>query len=111
MAEFQDVMREYVRSRKTKHFDEPLLPWKPSQMTGAAIEAMEKVVQEWSKANPVPEYPTWAEWLIEQGVLGAEPYKVKAAGHDGAVVLATTKSAFKSIPADIAERLGVKPKS
>lgn len=100
MAEFQDVMREYVRCRKTKHLDEPLLPWTPSQMTDTAIKDMEKAVQEWSKANPVPEYPTWLEWLAEQGVLEHAPYGITA-----------LRAAFKPIPDEIASKMGIKPKT
>ena len=43
---------------------------------------------EWAEAHPEPEYPTWVEWFNSMGGVDCgEP-----------------------IPADIAEKLGIKPK-
>lgn len=59
-------------------------------------------------------YPTWAEWLKEQGlakryVLITEygPNTINQANKDVDILVV---NAYKPIPADIAEKLGIKPK-
>lgn len=60
---------------------------------------LEERVDAWAAKNPEPVYPTFKEWLIDIGVLGnMSPYSVIA-----------DKLATTHIPADIAEKLGLKP--
>ena len=56
---------------------------------------IERKVMSWAAEHPEPVYPTWREWLSEQGVLSAGGLWEKA---------------FEPIPADIAEKLGIQPK-
>ena len=110
MAEFQEVMREWVRSRKT--INENKLSCCPLEMfTDDYIANIEKEVMSWAAEHPEPVYPTWFEWLEEQGVAGAingEPYYTST---DREVYLkqpAFTPKAFAPVPADIAQKLGLK---
>jgi len=82
-----------------------------SKMTDKDYDGIEQIVMTWAAANPEPVYPTWAEWLIEMGVLERRRYKANTDDFGWRDVQATTPIAYKPIPADIAEKLGVKPKS
>lgn len=54
---------------------------------GINLAEAERRVIAWAKEHPEPLYPTWGKWLAEYGIVLAD-----------------------SIPADIAEKLGLKPK-
>ena len=56
---------------------------------------IDETVEAWAAENPEPQYPTWLQWLTEQGVISAGGQWNKA---------------FDPIPADIAKKLGLKPK-
>lgn len=101
MAEFQEVVREW--QRMCKSFAE-LCPVGSNPVCGELIEATQKdmekfetAIMKWAAENPEPEYPTWAEWMIEQGLCGADLGLI-------------TRKAYEHIPADIAQKLGLKPR-
>lgn len=58
---------------------------------------VEAAVMEWAKANPKPVYPTWWSWLLSEGVIEI------GSTYTGAFDQLKTKS----IPADIAKKLGL----
>ena len=60
-----------------------------------AIKSVEIIVMQWAADHPEPVYPTWAEWLHAEGIVNLGTYCDKA---------------FKPIPADIAQKLGLQPK-
>ena len=69
------------------------------------VKTIERIVMKWAEENPEPVYPTWAEWLMEHGLLYASNsaymkrwYVINQSGIE------------KPIPADIAEKLGIEPK-
>lgn len=63
-------------------------------------QLLEEKVDAWAEENPEPVYPTFMEWLIDIGVFCSRPmYSIIA-----------DKIATTHIPADIAEKLGLKPK-
>lgn len=65
------------------------------------FKKFEELVMAWVAEHPEPVYPTWGEWLMSIGVInGVHP-------HGATDALGNLK---KPIPADIAERLGIKPK-
>lgn len=64
----------------------------------------ERRVMEWAESHPEPEYPTWLEWLQKEGLYIRNEIEV------GVYFTSVTAKAFEPIPADIAERLGIKPK-
>lgn len=64
----------------------------------------QNVVMSWAAEHPEPVYPTWGEWLESFGVV--EVTKAK----DRIITVMMKPELLNSIPADIAERLGIKPK-
>lgn len=107
MAEFQKVMREWVRSRKA--INENKLSCCPLEMfSDDHIANIEKEVMAWAAEHPEPVYPTWAEWLNNIGVIISDrPFP--ALNIPVCVYQAGTKM-VKPIPADIAQKLGIEPK-
>lgn len=63
----------------------------------AAFRELEDVVNKWAEENQEPVYPSWFEWLKSVGVLPAD----QIVCHSGLE---------QSIPADIAQKLGIEPK-
>ena len=101
MAEFQEVMREWVRSRKAINEDK-LSYWPLNMFTNDFIANIEKEVMEWAAEHPVV-YPTWWEWLVS---IGAVTRKVTP---DVALELANT-GLMDQIDPDTANELGIEPK-
>lgn len=106
MAEFQEVMREWVRSRKAINENE-LFCYPLEMFTDDHIANIEKEVMSWAAEHPEPVYPTWKEWLEEQRVV----VHFDSVSEKGTKVKweLTNKSNCR-IPADIAEKLGIEPK-
>lgn len=69
--------------------------------TDDVFRIIDERVQAWADKNKEPQYPTWEEWLITQGVIKENP--------NGGVGYPMPKL-FESIPADTAQKLGIKPK-
>lgn len=118
MAEFQNIIRQLNRlcevNRATnncantcplallhkKYLDAPSC----KDELFVHTKEVEQVVTEWAKENPEPVYPSWGEWLVEQGMAIAE--KAKPSG----INYKTTTMVKRRIPADIAQKLGIEPK-
>ena len=95
MAEFQEVMREWVRVRKAtaSSTEENVLSVYPLEAyDDCLIASIEKNVMKWAAEYPEPVYPTWGEYLH---TLHNEP---------------SSRELSKPIPADIAQKLGIEPK-
>ena len=72
------------------------------------IESLERNVMTWAAEHPVV-YPTWAEWLVENGAFC--PFKdIKTDFTETEILCRIRDIVFKPIPADIAEKLGIEPK-
>ena len=56
------------------------------------VESIAQEVEKWAAEHPEPVYPTWGTWLAEKF------------GYDLREIM------YNPIPADIAEKLGIKPK-
>lgn len=124
MAEFSEVMRQWRRmcvALEKAHGD---VAYSVCPLHGRTAiydsdgtedyADIERKVMQWAAERPKPVYPTWFEVLEQFGVVGSlpedEPY---FAGVDKEIRLskpAFTLKAFNPIPADIAEKLGIKPK-
>lgn len=116
MAEFQEVMRQWVRARKAtygingeyEHLSNRVLNY----WTDECIAQLEKEVMQWAAEHPEPVYPTWAEWLLTVG--GGVEKTFETGGYSGNTWVEdyeTVVVALDSrIPADTAHMLGVKPK-
>ena len=64
------------------------------------FKELEDELLSWAAKNPEPVYPTWEEWLVSIGVaqVGSGMLSIHPAISE------------KPIPADIAQKLGLKPK-
>lgn len=102
MAEFSEVMRQWIRAKRenvtcpedTKLSIKTIYEWDDKRIAQLELEVME-----WAKEHPEPLYPTWWEFLCENGVLNGKECQGR---------LIRTKLA-KGISKEIAEKLGLKP--
>lgn len=108
MAEFVDVLRQFDRMcnahagcincplyQNVYNFDDEC-------HIGAFIrhpEKIEQTVMQWAAEHPEPVYPTWGDWLIEQGVIEQRTKE-----------FCIGPRVNELIPADIAQKLGIEPK-
>ena len=104
MAEFQEVMKQWVRRcDMCPDYDQPC------KMNGLICnkiikfpsdtnwQIIEDEIMQWAAEHPEPVYPTWEEYLRNVGVIPTNQD----------IVQIFLKA---SIPDDIAEKLGLKPK-
>lgn len=131
MAEFQEVVRQIKRmcdshgaschgcTLKEKSglctlvHDDEFIPEDWEEIKAAEIEM---VVMHWAANNPEPRYPTWNEWYkatFPNSNYHTVPcpsmfYKIcETSNYHGEVECYECKN--QPIPADIAEKLGIKP--
>ena len=124
MAEFQDVMKQAKRMcdavrgcdncpLDNKRDGCPLAMF-ASKISLEILGDAERIVMDWAAANPEPRYPTWNEWqeanfqMAERAICAAHFMDAGDAGCY-ASVNNCDKCRERPIPADIAERLGIKP--
>ena len=67
---------------------------------------VKEVVIAWAEKHPAPVYPTWWEWMENMGVVS----KAKSEYSEVFDTICVGTRMFDPIPADIAEKLGLKPK-
>lgn len=114
MAEFVQVMPQFMRLCDSyKHCDDcPIrqagfncdCDHQGYSKTGAA--EIEHIIMSWAAEHPEPVYPTWKEWLEEQRVV-VHFDSVNEKGKK--VKWELTNKSNCPIPADIAEKLELKP--
>lgn len=105
MAEFQEVMREWVRSRKAINANK--LSCCPLEtFTDDYIANIEKKVMSWAADHPEPVYPTWREYLESIKVIA--PRKNYTVMDTYSLIISQIDTT--PIPASIAEKLGLEPK-
>lgn len=121
MAEFQKVA--YEKRRLCKAFKEecsncPLTDIDCGVLCvryteDDTIVNLEKIIMDWAEKNPEPVYPTWEEWLLDNGVFAPDNVLLNGKHRfymEGKPVLnIPTKKIYDRIPADIAEKLGIEP--
>ena len=113
MAEhsFQEVMKQWRRFCKShNHCGECEFDGKgicgEAHLAKVPMTEIETHIMQWAAEHPEPVYTSWVEWLVEQGVLAtAKPVPTLTL-----VAYFGGKNATKPIPADIAQKLGLKPK-
>ena len=118
MAEFQEVMKQAKRMCEANCEECPLSHTVgnicPIAVTGNdEIAEIERIVMGWAKENPEPRYPTWKEWqdtnfpnndaLMRPCIFESEEY------FNCKQEIGCEKCMNNPIPADIAEKLGIKP--
>ena len=102
MAEFQEVMRQFDRMCKA---NAGCLKCPLRDQDGVSYacsigefvdnsERIESMVMAWAAEHPEPVYPTWYRWLIMMGAISSVEDIFEDLQH--------------TIPADIAEKLGIK---
>ena len=110
MAEFVEVFR--AAKRMCKRYDCAMCPLSENGFEcmikpGDEIEPdeVERIVMDWAKEYPEPQYPTWEEWLVKNGIL-----HYNYVGGTGKYIYTMEDAGRAQIPADIAEKLGIEPK-
>ena len=123
MAEFMYIM-EQVRRICYEHSDCEMCPlYKIHNSSGCAfdyyvsdgvsLDEVERKIDAWAKKHPEPVYPTWSEWqnsifidgikrIVQCEFGGSNRFKCKEE--------TCYQCINEPIPADIAEKLGIKPK-
>ena len=115
MAEhsFQEVMKQWRRfCRSHRNCGECEFDGKgicgEAHLSNVPYSDIELRIMAWAAEHPEPVYPTWVEWLLEQDVASKRPgFRFE---EDGMYENYLTAYAFKPIPADIAQKLGLEPK-
>lgn len=110
MSEFSEVMRQWRRFCKSHNncgeceFDGKGICGE-AHLSDIPYADIELRIMAWAKDHSEPVYPTWAEWLMEHGLVfaGDSPYFKRW-------YVINQRGVEKPIPADIAQKLGIKPK-
>lgn len=124
MAEFQDVMKQfdrmcwYYQRKRECPMGCPMNGVNISQCRKVAFEepiVTEKTVMAWAAEHPEPKYPTWLEWLHDLGLIVQREGTFTEYGPNESFsaikkVDILTIEGYQSIPADIAQKLGIEPK-
>lgn len=130
MAEFVEVIKQARRMCRSSLCDNCILPrradglciWEgaPSELTDKIIAKIESKTLQWAAEHPEPpepQYPTWREWQQEHfrdnaTIIRPCGFMSKADAHCRVYMGAYDCSdcVKQPIPADIAEKLGIKPK-
>lgn len=111
MAEFSKIAHDFLRM--CDYYKNPPCQSCPMEIYGIDLdtcrarlldnpEKYEMRIIQWAKEHPEPNYPTWAEWLYEQGLMTDV---IDGKGGNFLYNLAS-----KPMPADIAQKLGIEPK-
>ena len=78
------------------------------------LQEVERIVMSWAEEHPEPVYPTWEEWLLDNGVFAPDNILINGKSRfymEGKPVFSIpTKKIYDRIPADIAQKLGIQPK-
>ena len=116
MAEYSAVIKEAKRmcwhyTQGGNHDKCPMYPaCNVSQCRKIAFERpadFEERVMAWAAEHPEPVYPTWGDWFAERGDLIKLWRNIKVCSAHGAGVIGFL---YTTIPADIAQKLGIEPK-
>ena len=133
MADFQQTMRDWRRMCKTyTTYDDdesccdgcPIMKLAYSEHSCDAIfsdwaksadwQDVETIITQWAAEHPEPKYPTWREWLIGLGVISFRSDFNKlvdpATTVTNVFVACLNDKASEPISAEIAQKLGLKPK-
>ena len=120
MAEFVDIMN--IKLRMDNYYEDctagcPLNLTNFCNLSDGALSEKdfreaEVIMLNWNKEHPVL-YPTWIEWLKSMGVIPYLDGRVVRRNDDDDYLgghVNVNEIAFKPIPKDIAQKLGIEPK-
>ena len=123
MAEFQEVMKQAERMCKA-HDECECCPIKEEMddlgekcpFCGAlGVAAVEQKIMRWAASHPEPRYPTWQQWWKDNFPDASEAfppcrgYFMDLGDRRKECRISCEKCKNQPIPADIAEKLGIKP--
>lgn len=83
-----------------------------SDATFEDVTDFECIVMKWAAANPEPRYPAWREWQdanFPDALCDVCPKVFGYAPEEDCADISCEDCAKRSIPADIAKKLGIKP--
>lgn len=119
MAEFHEVVKEFNRMDRTFRRDCKDCPM-PGQNIGQCRklllenpETYGPIVMHWAADHPEPKYPTWEEWWRETFPNADRKLCLRIFGlrkMQECPVLKCDECRAQPIPAEIANKLGIKPK-
>ena len=120
MADFQEVMRQAARMCRAHEECEEcpvcmIADMVPSGcLFGGGIDAgyIEEKIMGWAEENPEPRYPSWEEW--QKANFPNAPHSIcpnyfMRKKPLGTCAVSCAKCTGTPIPADIAEKLGIRP--
>ena len=120
MSEFTDVMRQARRMCKAQEDCESCPIWntanffcKLDTVCYSDDSMIESIVMKWAKEHPEPVYPTWREWqdsTFKDAHISIRPCEFGSRNRFDCDKKTCYECKWEPIPADIAERLGIKPK-
>lgn len=123
MAEFCEVMRQAARMC-AQHgnscegcpvYDDGIecpLEGPPESWKLHRFAEYERMVMDWAEKHPEPRYPTWVEWWkanFPNALHSICPHYFMREKPLGTCAASCAKCISTPIPADIAEKLGIKP--
>ena len=105
MAEFQEVMWNWIRARKENGYSNDVIcKVKACEFTKEIIVKIENEVIQWAAEHPEPVYPSWKDWMFDSGIIS------NAALCEIRNMKYIYADLCKPIPADTAQKLGIEPK-
>ena len=120
MSEFRDVMRQARRMCKAQEDCESCPLWNTANffckldiVCYSDDSMIESIVMKWAKEHPEPVYPTWAEWqnsVFPDVEIDITPCAFGSKDRFKCEDKTCYQCVREPIPADIAEKLGIKPK-
>lgn len=122
MAQFSEVMRQAKRMCKAfsdGHCSECPIGNANALECGITVTSemdckdVERRVMQWAAEHPEPVYPTWREWQHSMFPdTNVDIFPCTFGSHDrfNCAEITCDKCMERQIPADIAEKLGIKPK-
>lgn len=120
MSEFMDVMRQARRMCKNQEDCESCPLWNTANFfckldttCYSDDSAIENIVMQWAKENPETVYPTWDEWqksMFQDAGSPIMPCNFESKDRLGCLGKICIECRNQPIPADIAEKLGIRPK-
>lgn len=120
MSEFTDVMRQARRMCKAQEDCESCPIWNSTKffckldtVCYSDDSMIESIVMKWAKEHPEPSYPTWLEWqksMFPDATGYIIPCKFGSKDRFKCEDKTCYQCVREPMPADIAEKLGIKPK-
>ena len=122
MAQFIEVMRQAkrmcesfsdVHCRECPICDAKMIECGITVTSGMDCEEVERRVMQWAAEHPEPVYPTWREWqnsMFPDAKIDITPCTFGSRDRFKCYGKMCIECKLEPIPADIAEKLGIKPK-